>query len=438
MNFVDFLTFEAMIPNWQRIFSNKERCYYLACSGGVDSMVLCYLMYKARLRFEILHVNYQLRGEDSNLDEQLVLTYGNQLGVKVHIQRYDTTKLHQERGGNLEELCRDLRYQWFQLLINESPDAKIVLAHHQDDQIETFYLNLARKSGMVGLASLRSIRNHYLRPLLSYTKQEIYVFARQHQIPWREDYTNQMNDFRRNKLRNEIVPFLEIQLPTLRNAILLLIDKFQENLNEMESEIKNQVDISNHFQLTIHEYQQWNTDKKNVFLQLLNIRTSTLFELNKMTSSETGKWHQSDGWMISKLTDSFAFDKMEKFDLPDLSILSIDELPTTFNKAEIYLDSAKINGKLRLRQWKDGDRISAIGVNGSKLVAKIINEAHLSAYQKQRVLVLEDDENIHWIVGIKIGRKALATKASNEILKVQTVSPPHFPPREEDDLSDPS
>ena len=114
--------------NWHTLFPRVENeFYYLACSGGVDSMVLCYLMHQAKLPFEILHVNFHLREEASNKYEALVVEYGKRLGVTVHVQHFDTNKLHREEGGNLEQLCRDLRYSWFDTFLNEKPNSKLVV-----------------------------------------------------------------------------------------------------------------------------------------------------------------------------------------------------------------------------------------------------------------------------------------------------------------------
>lgn len=380
-------------------------------------MVLCFLMHRARLKFEILHVNFQLRGEDSDLDEKLVLEYGKTIGIKVHTQRFDTLSIH-EKGGNLEQICRGLRYGWFQTFLEKTPHSKVVLAHHLDDQVETFFLQLARDSGMVGLASMREERDNYLRPLLAFSKDEIIAFARLHSIPWREDVTNYESHFRRNKLRNEILPMLLNHVPNLKTAVVDLIAIFQSNLKRLEQEIRQGIAISEHFEIPISVYEKWSMDQRNLFLSMVEIRSSALFELEKLQSSIIGKFIEIDGWMISKTATTFAFDIQKEIQVPQLQIENVNALPTSFTKTEIYLDSAKINGVLRIRPWKEGDRLAAIGVAGTKLVSKIINEVHLSAYEKRRVFVVEDDVTIHWIVGIKVGRKALATETTTQILKV--------------------
>ncbi len=410
--------------NWHTIFPRVENeFYYLACSGGVDSMVLCYLMHQAKLPFEILHVNFHLRDKASDRDEALVVEYAKQLDIKVHIQHFDTLKIHQEEGGNLENICRDLRYSWFDTFLTENPHSKLVVGHHLDDQIETFYLQLARKAGIVGLSSMNVVNGRTLRPLLDFSKQAIYAFAQNHHIPWREDHSNAENDFTRNKLRNVFIPFLEENIPTLKDSILTVINAFQTTKTTLINELQSENLLSDHFELDTLLYQSWNVDKKHIFLHLLNIRSSTFDELEKLIHSDIGKYIEIDDWFISKKKDSLAFDKIEAAILPALRLENVSELPASFSRDVVYLDASKINGDLQLRKWQEGDKLAAIGVNGSKLVSKIINEAHLSAYEKRKVLVLTDAETILWIVGIKVGRHAVAKADAGEILKISVQDP---------------
>lgn len=408
--------------SWSKCFVDyTAEKYFLACSGGVDSMVLCFLMKQANLNFELLHVNFQLRGQASREDEKLVCEYGKKIGVKVHTTRFETLKIQHEQGGNLEELCRNLRYTWFQTFLDKTPHSKLVVAHHQNDTIETFYLQLARKAGIVGLSSLKAMNGTILRPLLDFTKAEIYAFARKKNIPWREDKSNGELDFSRNKLRNEILPFLERNIQGFNQSVLTLIDVFQQAKNNMENKVKSEVYISNHFELSIAVFQAWTIDERYVFLNLIKVKTSFLLEIQKLETAMIGKFIETKDWVISKSKNGFWFDKKEDEILPELLLEKVTELPKNFDKTSIYLDEEKICGKLILRKWEDGDRMNLLGVNGSKRVSKIINEAHLSVYEKKNTLVLADDKTIHWIVGVKIGGKAVATSDTTTILKVSIV-----------------
>lgn len=396
---------------------NTKKRYYLACSGGVDSMVLAFLLKRLSVDFELLHVNFQLRGEESDKDEELVKAYADKLGVKVHVTRFNTLEIHKE-GGNLEQICRDLRYQWFQTFLNKTPSSRLLIAHHLDDQVETFYLNLARKSGVVGLSSLAPYRNRIIRPLLGYTKDEIYAIAKKYSIPWREDKSNHENDFRRNKLRNIFIPYIESTLPTIKESVITLIDAFQETKKNILSELEQTIDFSSSFELSVEKFSNWDITKKHIFLNAVGLRATVLEELEKLAFAEKGRYIEVNNWFISKNNSSFSWDKIEPEKKYTLELEEVKELPKIFEKTAIYLDASKLVGSLSLRCWEEGDRLSAIGVKGSKLVSKIINEAKLSTYQKRQVLVVHDEETIHWIVGIKIGSKAVATPDSENILKV--------------------
>lgn len=396
----------------------KNKTYYLACSGGVDSMVLFFLMLRSKVAFEVLHVNFHLRGEDAIKDEKLVTEYAKEHGVIVHIQHFDTQKIHTKQGGNLEELCRNLRYDWFQTFLIKNSDSQLVTGHHLNDQIETFYWQLSRKAGMVGLSSLKAQNGNIIRPLLPYSKEEIYAFAKKHAIPWREDYTNHEINFTRNKLRNVFLPFLEKEISLLKESVITLINAFQNTLQTIENELKKEVELNNKFELTTATYQSWSIDKKYIFLHLISIRATALDELEKLANAAIGKYISMDNWFVSKKKNTLAFDKVKEEKKATLIIKKVAALPEKFTKDEIYLDTTKINGKLTLRKWQIGDKLEAIGVNGKKLVSKVINEYHLSAYEKQHVLVVTDDTTIHWIVGIKVGKKAVAQSSSTEIIQL--------------------
>lgn len=394
----------------------QGRKYYLACSGGVDSMVALFLLAKSQVDVEVLHVNYQLRGEDSFQDEALVVSYANNLGFKVHVHRIDTKK-ELPKGENLQAFCRDIRYSWFDTFLQQDSSSVLVVAHHQDDQLETFYLQLARKAGIQGLSSLKSDQNRIIRPLLNFKKSELYTFAKRHEIPWREDVSNAKSDYARNKLRNDILPSLEQEIPTLRVSVITMIDLFQEESERLKSEIHSEILLSNSFELKLNIWNNWSMDKRYLFINELGILSTIYIEIDKLTHSEIGKFIELDKWIISKQQDKLCFDRAI-IESKKLIIQAAQHLPTDFDKTSIYLDEAKIQGELKLRKWQKGDRIAAIGVAGSKLVSKVLNEAKLSVYQKRNALVVADDEHIHWVVGVKIGRFAVATSLTQKILKL--------------------
>lgn len=408
------IRFEEFKKKWSFL---QEKEIFLACSGGVDSMVLLHLMQGVSNKITLLHVNYNLRGEESIGDENFIWQYALMANLPFESKSVDPVALKQ---GNLQENARKIRYTWFEeKLIPEN--AVLLLAHHQDDQIETFYLNLARKSGMLGLACMLETDGKYIRPLLSYSKAEIYAYAREYKIGWREDSSNQGNVYARNRLRNEFIPFLEKQLPGLRHSILYLIRVFQENYRETKKSVEKTVsDVKKKAFLDLKVWQNLTDEQRISVLKSFNYTQKQLLEVQKLTRAQKGKSVSSSDYIITRESEGFTFKKrFEKSLESELIIEEAASLPCSFSKDEIYLDVAKISGTLSLRPWKKGDRMFPTGMKGSKLISDIITDAKVLHSERAEVRVVADDQNIHWCVGLKIGRLALADDRSEKILKIR-------------------
>lgn len=265
-----------------------DTTYYVACSGGVDSMVLLSVLHQLGKTIHVLHVNYQLRGEASDLDQQVIEDYCNQHSIPYSIHSVELSK-ELENGGNLQDLARNVRYSFFKEKALEI-HSKIVLAHHADDQLELFLLNIARKSGLMGLSCMLPEYGRIIRPLLPFSKQEILEFALKEGIVWREDASNQSNKYRRNSIRNVFLPEIEAQLPEFRESCLYLIEQFQKNQVEVEQKIK----------IVTHKIQQENlllytefdvlTEVEHIeLLRQLTIPFGFLKEFKKLRHAENGK-----------------------------------------------------------------------------------------------------------------------------------------------------
>lgn len=221
--------------NWSWL---KSKNLFLACSGGVDSMVLLHLLVKADFQVSVLHVNYHLRGEDSYNDAQFVKSSCEKLNLPCYLKSVNTNQILQEKGGNLQDVARKIRYNWFNEITEKDPSNFILLAHHNDDQVETFFQHIARKSGILGLAGMLQNYNQIVRPLLNSSKEEILEFAKSNDILWREDKSNIKNDYTRNKLRNILLPEVINQIPTLKDSVLTLVKAFQDTQKDLELKVK--------------------------------------------------------------------------------------------------------------------------------------------------------------------------------------------------------
>ncbi len=406
--------------NWSWL---KNKKLFLACSGGVDSMVLLHLLVKAEFQVSVLHVNYHLRGEDSNNDAQFVKSTCEKLNLPFYLKSVETKQILQEKGGNLQDVARKIRYDWFHEITDQDADNFILLAHHNDDQVETFFQHIARKSGILGLAGMLENHNQIVRPLLNSSKEEILEFAKSHDILWREDRSNVKNDYTRNKLRNILLPEVINQIPTLKDSVLTLVKAFQDTQQDLELEVKPIV-------FSILETKKWshdNFDQLSEFEQVevlrsLGIRQTAISELQKLRKSQKGKKIQIDEFDMYQDSDCFMILKPEliiaKKEVWKVCQRKVEFLPNQFNLNEIYLDLSKIKGELRIRKWQVGDRMKPIGMNGSKLISDILTEAKLSSIEKENSLVLVDDEKIIWCVGLKISREAMPNEQSEAIESV--------------------
>ena len=415
--------FKIITQKWAFLSSQKT---FLACSGGVDSMTLLSILKKAKWNIEVLHVNYQLRREDSDLDMNLVKDTCERLSIPFHLKRVDLQAILDSKGGNLQEIARKVRYTFFEEKRIQSTNNYIALGHHRDDQIETFFMHLARKSGIMGMACMPSEHNQFVRPLLDFSKKEIIRYATENKIEWREDYTNKTNKYKRNILRNILLPELESKIPTLNDSILLIVQKFQETQLELEFKIKPIFDqLIESKKLNFNEFDSLSEIKKVELLRQLGQKASLVKELNKLRNSQKGKKlllesNSNSFEYIIRDEDNFQLIQKES-DLASIPFLYIEEvsnLPTVFCKNEIYLDPSKLRGEINLRKWKEGDRMIPLGMKGSKLLSDIIKDAKIPTNKKKDVLVLEDENKILWCVGIRLGANSIANEQTKNILKI--------------------
>ena len=408
--------------NWNS-FRDKE--ITVACSGGLDSTVLIHLLSVNGFNVSAIHVNYHLRGDDSNLDEAFIGSFCEDLNIPFESRSVDLGK-QLKSGGNLQQLAREVRYDWFEEITSDNKNHFVFLAHHLDDQVETFFLNLARKSGMMGLACMPFERNQILRPLLDFTKEELKEYALENKLTWREDISNASNKYRRNLLRNEILPFLTSQIPELNNSVMTLVKTFQSNQRLLESAIEPLV-AEIHRTKSIHQSKIEKLDKFELveLLRQFGQPTKIALEFKRLLKSQKGKRidlisdPKNPFFAIIKNSDSFSFVPIsEDKSIFELKIEPVDSLPLEYTKEEIYLDQEKISGELKLRFWEIGDRIHSIGMKGSQLISDVISDAKLNANDKRNVIVVHDDNTIHWCVGLKVGRKAVANDDSTILVKL--------------------
>jgi tRNA(Ile)-lysidine synthase len=400
--------------------------YLLAVSGGIDSMVLLAIFHKLNLPFEVAHVNYQLRGDESEQDQDLVHQFCSEKNITFHLNRADLKQKLDENGGNLQQEARKIRYDFFRSLLENRSLSCIVTAHHQDDQIETFWLMLSRSAGITGLSGMESFSNTIFRPLLPCSKIEILEWAQSNKVEWREDRSNSSNNYQRNVWRNKLLPYLQTEIPTLNDSVLLLMNYFKEENNEQKKKVQKYInDISITSFITLRDYDQLTIHQLVILFNYFKIPLQLISELTKIRFAQKGKVlviqaSECSFKQLIKEENGFYFKSVESMSLePKLTISKVVSIPKVFSKHELFLDLDKISGDLKLRRWEKGDKIDLIGTPGSKLVSDILTDAKVANNERGNQFVLIDDKRVIACWGFAIGRNCIATSTSTSIISVR-------------------
>jgi len=244
-------------------------------SGGIDSVVLIDLLSRAGLAFAVAHCNFQLRGTESDRDERFVRGLSESYGKLCFCKTFDTKEYANENGISIEMAARDLRYDWFEEVRRTHHFDWIVVAHHRDDQIETFFLNLARGTGISGLTGMKVVNGNVVRPLLFGSRKEIENYAVANRLQFREDSTNALTDFQRNKIRKMVLPLMDELNPSFRESMEKTIGHLRET-----SSIYIQA-IERAKELVVRRRSNGETEFVLAELRLLNPLSTYLFELHQ-------------------------------------------------------------------------------------------------------------------------------------------------------------
>ncbi|KQS94292.1 tRNA lysidine(34) synthetase TilS [Chryseobacterium sp. Leaf394] len=428
---------ESKISNLVSDFKIKK--YLLAVSGGADSMVLAHIFRDLQLSFEIAHINYKLRGNDSDLDQKTVVDFCRNFNIKFHL--YEVSDKDQKPENSVQLWARDLRYTFFKKIQNEEDIDFLVTAHHLNDQLETFIINLSKASGLKGLSGIPSNENQILRPLLDFSKQEIYDFAGENNIEFREDLSNQKNDYLRNRIRNEIAPkLLETNDHFLQNFSRSLdyLNQSKNFVEEKIAEIENKIKIPNSSHLILSKDL---LEKESDFVKFEILKKYGFTkpeEIAKIFSSESGCSFFSDKFQINIhrseliITENTENQNVieeeivicEKYDFSENhSSINLEDMIEDFQnsgeKLNWNFDAEKLTFPLKLRKQKDGDEFFPVGFSGKKKVSKFLRDEKLSNLARQKIWLLCDAENsVLGVIPLRQDRRFATNENAENILTI--------------------
>jgi len=396
----------------------------IAVSGGVDSMVLLHIAQQAGYSCEVAHANFNLRGEESRGDELLVKLTCEKLDIPFHVKPFTIDK--DEVRDGLQAKARDLRYAWFHQLIIEGKGDFLLTAHQLNDQLETFFMNLLRASGLKGLKSIPAKNGCVIRPLLGVERDVLLSFAKAEGIEWREDSSNASDDYLRNKIRHHLIPaFTDLSGSALTNAGISMTymaetDAFLER--EAAEMIDGLVYDGSLTKVSDAEWKQLFKKKplNKYVLEHWGFLPEQLAHLEALPQSQAGKMiigptHRAvrdrEVIIIQPLADAemdaaTLSSKSGALKTPiQLSWTPVDTVnPQNLRDPNLaFIDGNQIEFPLRLRKWQPGDRFTPFGMKGSKKLSDFFTDLKFSLPEKENQFVLcNGDGRIIWVVGQRI------------------------------------
>lgn len=436
--------FEKYIAE-NELFSHDDKLL-LTVSGGVDSMVMMALTAAAGYRFGVVHCNFQLRGNESDEDEVLVESEARRYGVEFYNKRFDTVGEMERTGESMEMAARRLRYAWFKELCEEHGYTAIVIAHHGNDSIETFFINLLRGTGLRGLTGISTQVGHIVRPMMFATRKIIHDYAVAHRIPYREDSSNRSTKYLRNKVRLGVVPMFKDIKPQFTNIMRRNIARLSQAQDFITSAIN----------IVKGEAMERSGDMHTLWVDRIRPTLPRHYVIYEILSSEfgfkgdvvdalcraldaelSGRRFYAREWVavtdrgrvvISPIADdddcevivdrgairSYAGGVALYYEYCDIDF--INSLDQGDNVA--LLDADKLKFPLRLRRWQDGDWFVPFGMSGRKKLSDFLIDKKVSLAEKRRQFVLMSGDDIVWVVGRRLDDRYAITRKTENVLKV--------------------
>ncbi len=423
----------------QQLFSAGTRVL-LAVSGGIDSMVMAFLFREAGTDHAIAHCNFSLRGEESDGDEKFVISYAGKRNIQCFTTRFDTLGYAASRHISVQMAARELRYNWFDTLIEKEGFDAVAVAHNLNDNIETFFINLLRGTGLNGLTGMSPRHNNIIRPLLFATRTEIDAFATAEKIKYREDSSNAEVKYTRNRIRIRVLPEIEkvnansvaaiTETMSHLNSASELVDIYIEGIHsELFRPSVNGVEAD------VGKLRSLKPAAPHIYelFKRYGLSSQQTQEMIDLLDSSTGKYILSSTHrllrdrgkiLISARSDdqpsSYIFSSIDEMRLSglftDLRITVPSDDPLPRSRLTACLDLALVDFPVTARHWEPGDRFAPLGMSQLKKISDFLIDLKVPVTEKEKVLLLLSGDKVMWVMGYRIDNRFRVTDSTERIL----------------------
>ncbi|MCE3280407.1 MAG: tilS [Bacteroidetes bacterium] len=435
-----------MLKDFIQYIRNEKLCtpgdsILLAVSGGVDSVVMCELFSRSDLNFAVAHCNFQLRNAESEEDCLFVAKLAKKYKVPFHTATFNTADYSKKNKLSIQVAARNQRYDWFEQIRNKEGYSYIATAHHRDDSIETFFINLIRGTGISGLHGILPQQGKLIRPLLFTTKEEIVSYALKNKLKFREDSSNASDKYLRNKIRHSVVPVLKELNPMFDSVLSQNIQHLRDVEKIFRKEIQNKqkellIIKDKETQIAVKALQQLDPIETYLFeiLRPYNFNSSICQKIAASLNKDSGKQFFSSTHRLIKDRDKLIIQEITNVTISDKTTtlkkdqkkIQIDTLRLSFKKLragtkfshsslQAALDLDKLRFPLTVRKWKHGDTFQPLGMKGKKKLSDFFIDKKLSLSEKENVWLLLSGDDIAWVIGYRIDDRFKITDETKKI-----------------------
>jgi tRNA(Ile)-lysidine synthase len=418
-------------------FLSKKKLL-LATSGGIDSMVMLDLFQKLNYDVAIAHCNFQLRGLESFQDQEFIENYASQNNIPFFVAHFDTENFAKDHKLSTQVAARELRYDWFYELLEIEKFDYILTAHHADDNLETFLINLSRASGLEGITGIPEQNEQIIRPLLVFSREEIEAYAKENKINWREDSSNASDKYLRNKIRHHIVPLLKELSPDFLNSFQktqTYLQEAQAMVDDASEMIYNQVanEKEEMIYFDLKKLKQLSNYQSYLYQWLKEYNFTAWGDIYDLVEAQSGKQVFSNDFRLLKDRDFlilypnkktsegiFLIEKDQKeVKIPlNLSICRVDSVSTS-DASIIFVDESLLSFPLTIRKWEEGDYFYPFGMKGKKKLSKYFKDEKISLFEKENTWLLCAENEIVWVINKRLDDRFKVTHNTQNILKIE-------------------